>query len=1064
MRTRFSFAILAAASLFVMIGCGGGSSSTGPGPTPAPSATPSPTATPSPSPTPTPGPTITAVMVSCATPTVPVSQTNQCSATVQGTGNFDPSIKWAVNGIAGGNGTIGTVDTNGLYAAPDSVPTPFVVNVTATAIADTTKSDSLSVTIAGTVASSSQVISAASGGTITLADGSSVTIPAGVLPADQTVTLSESSVLAHQPPNQMVTGVGVSLEVTLGNPIPPAHAPLRTALQSNLTVQGNITFTLPLPTSTTGVSGAIGLISLTDINGNSIFLDTTVNTGSTPAFVSFTVPSQFLSNLTAAAKSAAISLANNVFQVFPRFIVATTLPANRCLDTHALLGPKWTDFSFCSAQLTNKKVLVVVHGMMSCVEAMSIPYPKLSSNYDLIVGFDYDWTQHLTDSGTLLAAFIEKLSQLGATQIDILSHSEGVPVSLYAAAEAPDRVKIKNFVGLAGPILGTPVAASPDTLLKILLHLQYSLSFNPSTFCPVAPQLNLISIAQQPFQQDLVKNSDTLTKIILPAVKTNLPGRNFLLAGGENPTKLFLFNLNFIDGDPFIGAPNDGIVGLDSALGYNSGIQVRPLPPFQSLFHSDLPGSDSVISEMANQISAANSEFLPILNCQGSSATCAGPQDSSFIFSGSSFDPGAASVTLFRQDSTGTVTAVPSAGAQLSNGSYSFAMAPCVDPPGLLSLFAFDGKLASNNVMQTVTVGSCTAMPPDTITTIAGTSVPGYSGDQGLATAAQLNGPAGLAFDTAGNLFIADTANNVVRRVDAVTGIITTVAGTGVAGFSGDGGAAINAELNKPVDLTTDRAGNIYVSDVSNARVRKINVDTGIISTFAGNGINGFSGDGGPATDAALSFPNGIKFDPAGNLFFADSLNNRIRRIDGITGVITTVAGTGVSGFSGDGGPATNATFGFPSDVRIDTAGNIYIADFQNNRIRKVDTSGTINTIAGNGTSISSGDNGPATNAGIAGPLAITTDSAGNLYIGAVSEQHIRLVNTGTTQTTVAGITVQPGQIVTMAGIGTAGYSGDGGLATSAQINNPSGFALDAAGNLVFTDSGNSVVRQITSK
>ncbi|HEX7288567.1 MAG TPA: hypothetical protein VF532_20450 [Candidatus Angelobacter sp.] len=799
---------------------------------------------------------------------------------------------------------------------------------------------------------------------------------------------------------------------------------------------------------------------MTDTGNNTTFLTTTVNAGSTPAFSSFTVSSSLLSKAANATKSFAVGLANTIFQVFPKFVVTTVLPANRCFDQNALFGPKWTDFAACSSQLTNKRVLVVVHGMMSCVEEMSIPFTTLNANYDAIVGFDYDWTQHLTDSGTLLAAFLDKLSQLGARQIDILAHSEGVPVSLYGASQAPaaDRTKITNFVGLAGPILGTPVAASPDTLLKSLLHFNYFLSSS----CPVAQSLNLISLVQQPFQQDLQKNSVVLTKVILPAVQANLtaPTRIFL-AGGANPTTLFVINLNFIDGDPFAGAPNDGIVGLDSALGFNSGLTVHPLPPFQGLFHSDLPNRGSVIGKMADQISSAT---LPILNCQGSNTGCAGAVNSSFTFAVSGFDPAATSATIFRQDSSGTVLAMATSSLQTSPGNLNLVTPACVQAQGLFSIFAFGGKLASNNVMQTVSPASCPAIAPDTITTLAGTSVPGYSGDFGQASGAQLNAASGIAVDQAGNLFVADTNNNAIRRIDAITGVITTYAGTGVGAFFGDGGTATSAELNRPVDVTVDRAGNIYIADAFNVRIRKVDALSGIITTVAGNGVVGFSGDGGLATDAALNFPNGVKLDGKGNIYFGDSQNNRVRRVDGVTGIITTVAGNGIAGFAGDGGLAIDATLNFPSDVRVDVSGNLYFADFLNNRIRKVDTTGTITTVAGNGSTLFVGDGGPATDAGIHGPLAITTDAAGNLYIGAISEQHIRVVNTSAAPTTVGGITIQPGQIQTIAGVGIAGYAGDGGPATNAQIDNPTGLATDGIANLFFTDSGNSVIRKVTLK
>jgi sugar lactone lactonase YvrE len=331
-----------------------------------------------------------------------------------------------------------------------------------------------------------------------------------------------------------------------------------------------------------------------------------------------------------------------------------------------------------------------------------------------------------------------------------------------------------------------------------------------------------------------------------------------------------------------------------------------------------------------------------------------------------------------------------------------------------------------------------------TITTVAGN---GSSGDGGPAIDASLSFPQGVVVDAAGNLYIADINNHRVRKV-SVSGTITTVAGNGTPGFSGDGGPATNAGLPEPYGVAVDAAGNLYIVDINNHRVRKVSV-SGTITTVAGNGTPGFSGDGGPATNARLAYPTGVAVDAAGNLYIADRLNSRVRKVS-TSGTITTVAGDGSAGFSGDGGPATNAQLAGPYGVAVDAAGNLYIADFQNSRVRKVSTSGTITTVAGDGSFGFSGDGGPATNAQLAGPNGVAVDAAGNLYIADINNHRVRKVSTS-------------GTITTVAGNGTPGFSGDGGPATNARLRPPTGVAVDAAGNLYIADIFNQRVRKVST-
>jgi sugar lactone lactonase YvrE len=277
------------------------------------------------------------------------------------------------------------------------------------------------------------------------------------------------------------------------------------------------------------------------------------------------------------------------------------------------------------------------------------------------------------------------------------------------------------------------------------------------------------------------------------------------------------------------------------------------------------------------------------------------------------------------------------------------------------------------------------------ITTVAGSGKAGFAagdfaGDGGLATNARLNGVFGLAFDRAGNLFIGDAGNNRIRRVSP-DGILTTVVGAGPAGFSGDGGSALQARINGPASLAVDSRGNLLLIDAFNNRIRRVSPE-GILTTVVGGGspADGI-GDGGPATQARLKLPISLVVDGADNLFVGDFVNRRVRKV-GADGIITTIAGGGnpADGL-GDGGPATQARLNGPSGLAVDPAGNLFIADNRNFRVRKVSLDGTITTVAGTGQAGSSGDGGPATAARLNAPIGLAVDKAGNLFIADSDEQ-----------------------------------------------------------------------------
>ena len=413
----------------------------------------------------------------------------------------------------------------------------------------------------------------------------------------------------------------------------------------------------------------------------------------------------------------------------------------------------------------------------------------------------------------------------------------------------------------------------------------------------------------------------------------------------------------------------------------------------------------------------------------------------------------------------------------------------------------------NNNRVRVVASGTGTfygqPMTAGDIYTVAGTGHPGFSGDGGAATSAELFFTQGVTVDTAGNLLIPDTGNERVRVVadstgtfygqPMTTGDIYTVAGNGTQGFSGDGGRATSAELNRPQGVTVDTAGNLLIPDTGNERVRVVAdstgtfygqpMTTGDIYTVAGNGTQGFSGDRGPATSAKLTNPSGAAVDAAGNLLIADTGNNRIRAVAASTGTfydramtagdIYTVVGNGTTGFSGDGGPATRAQLSGPDGLAVDAAGNMLVADTFNGRIRvtahktgtfygRSMTARDIYTVAGNGHFGFSGDGRPATRAELNSPAGVAVDAAGNLVIADLRNERIRVVAASTG--TFYGRSISAGDIYTVAGNGTGGFSGDGGPATSAELNQPIGVAVDAAGSLLIADSGNHRIRVVAAR
>lgn len=348
------------------------------------------------------------------------------------------------------------------------------------------------------------------------------------------------------------------------------------------------------------------------------------------------------------------------------------------------------------------------------------------------------------------------------------------------------------------------------------------------------------------------------------------------------------------------------------------------------------------------------------------------------------------------------------------------------------------------------------------ITTIAGNGSGTYAGDGAAAIAASLYNPVGTAVDAAGNVYVADLSNNRVRMITASTGVITTIAGTGAAGFGGDGGPASAAILASPTGVCVDPVGNLYIADYANNRIRKVTAIGGqitpscTITTIAGTGTPGYNTNSNPL-QANLNGPYSVEMDKSTNLYIADATNNRIRKISALSGNISSIAGTGTAGSTGDGTLATAALLNRPTDIAFDTLGNMYIADFNNNRVRVVLASDNkIYTYAGNGTAGYAGDGSAASLAHLNQPVNLAFDGANNLlYISDFGNNRVRMVNKSNfVIKTIVGTGAG-------AGSATTNYAGDGGADTLAEISGPSGLALDGAGNLYLSDDYNNRIRKV---
>ena len=360
--------------------------------------------------------------------------------------------------------------------------------------------------------------------------------------------------------------------------------------------------------------------------------------------------------------------------------------------------------------------------------------------------------------------------------------------------------------------------------------------------------------------------------------------------------------------------------------------------------------------------------------------------------------------------------------------------------PGATSLNSLEGK--SNSAYYKGTV---------LINTFAGNGSPGYSGDGGPAVNAMLNAPENICIDRKGYAYVVDLGNAVIRRIDIGTGRITTVAGNGIMGFSGDNGPATQASFAYPFHSATDEEGNLYISDLANNRIRKVDARSGIITTIAGTGIKGYNGDGMNALSTNLSEPFGIAFNKSGDLLIVDEDGLRLRKMNMKTKIISTVAGYGVRGYAGDGGPASQAMFDFIWSIAVDKqSGDIFVTDAANHRIRRIDHgSGVISTFAGTGQPGNNGSDGPALQASFTNATGIAVDNLGNVFFSDETLSQVYMVEKRT------------GVIHRIAGLGFNGFSGDGGLAIQALLAHPNSLSVDDKGQVYVCDSYNNRIRKI---
>ena len=707
---------------------------------------------------PPPSPTITSVTASCATAAVPVGQTTKCSSVLQGTGSFNSAVNWAVNSVQGGNATAGTVSAVGLYTAPAIVPTPFTVTVTATSVADATKSASFNVVVAGTIASASQTISASAGGTITLPDGSSVTIPAGLLTADQTITLTENSVPLNQSPNHLLAGAGPALSLTFSGPLPlqssTTQGPARfnrAASSSSLLAGISFHFSFGANVSSAASIGS-AIASFTNQAGEVLYQGISDAVDATTQTADAVISQGCISVIGSALSSGtAAELTIGVY-----FVDLAAGPANALTQGLLVWTPTAGQFlpfvpsQQCPAPSTSgEKVLVVIHGMLSSVEgsytSMLGTTDFLSKgNYGPVFGIDYDWWNGLQQNGKTLAGYLDQVVACApGVPIDILAHSEGVPVTISALTlDTVAKSSVQHFIAIAGPILGTPLANAVTGPLGTgryaLLTAIGNFPFLQMVFPPASPG-GLLDLLNDQFAKDLATDStgsgvlDGIRNLwIQDPVLSKLP---IVMVGGTFPDPLFAGEyiplgacINNCFGS-FTHEPFDGVVGLDSAFGQGLDLPLYRVPA-EPLFHTAMVDNPGILSSLELQLNNSQPPKLEIsttasnTSCLSDGHSCSGSPGSVFTFKGSGFTPGRPILGIYVQDPTGTQVAPVSATAQ-SDGTFTWNDATLsTKVPGTYGVWIYDlDHGASNSVIETICSGNCGTGTPAITVNISPTTV-----------------------------------------------------------------------------------------------------------------------------------------------------------------------------------------------------------------------------------------------------------------------------------------------------------------------------------------------------
>lgn len=484
-----------------------------------------------------------------------------------------------------------------------------------------------------------------------------------------------------------------------------------------------------------------------------------------------------------------------------------------------------------------------------------------------------------------------------------------------------------------------------------------------------------------------------------------------------------------VAGNGEIGYGGDGLAAAASPLNFPTGLALDPA--------GALHLADRENRRLRRIVEAADDTTSPVVTISSPAAATLTVTSGNLRLTGTAGD-NRQLVTLRWFNDRG--------GMGMASGLENWRIDQLTLQPGVnrIRVTAWDARGNSGSASLTVTLEVAA-----TIRTLAGDGQRGDQGDGETGTAARLYEPAALALDRAGNLYLADSGNNRIRRI-APNGVITAYAGNGIIGARGDGGAALAASLNGPHGLALDSKGNLYIADTYNHRIRRV-TPAGIITTVAGNGLDGGLGDDGPATAASLYLPFGVAVDGADNLIIADTGNLRLRRVDAVTGMITTIAGNGRYGSDGDGRPAREASFKSPYGVTIDSLGAIYVVDGDDHRVRRIDQAGIISAYAGTGVRGGGGDGQPATEAQLNYPSFISTDRDGNLFIADFGNHRVRRV------------AVADGRISTVIGTGAAGAGMDGVDPLSTTLAYPNDVAVDSQGRLLVVDSANHRVRQVIS-